>query len=188
MFQSAEECMLDTRPTWHGTALGWLRHIDSKVTRIPKVDERFSGIKYCDADLEIIAFCAYITTAGNDDHFLDVLDKLSINITANIDTKSIILIGLDSNQSSKSSRRRTEGMDNFVKIFNLKSILPDDRPTFHSNYGQYYSQIDHILHFIPESANIKVTLEDFLCQLDNPSNLSTHDALIGTITLPTIKP
>ena len=46
MFQSAEECMIDTRPTWHGTAFGWFRHIDSKVTRVPKVDERFSGIMW----------------------------------------------------------------------------------------------------------------------------------------------
>ena len=97
------------------------------------------------------------------------------------------MIGLDSNQSEKSTRRRTEAMERFREQFSLKTILLGDRPTFHHNNGTSVSQIDHILYFVPDNSNIKVKLHKHLCKLDNFANLSSHDALIGEVVLPAVE-
>ena len=135
MFTNAEDKLLDTGPTWHGTALGWIKNIGSNITKIPTVDERFCGIKYTDTSSELIVFSVYMPTTGDDDYYLDVLDKLSVTLETNINPRCIILHGIDSNQSITYTRRRTDAMKTFLHKFSLKSILPDDAPTFHSNNG-----------------------------------------------------
>ena len=61
----------------------------------------------------------------------------------------------------------------------LKTILPGDDPTFHHNNGFSESQIDHILTNDTEL----VSYLKQLCKLDDPTNLSSHDAIIGTIQI-----
>ena len=123
-------------------------------------------------------------TSGKDEEFLEVLSQLSYDIENNLVENCSLLIGLDSNQSEKSSRRRTDGMKQFNEQFSFKTVLQNDEPTFHHNNQTSSSQIDHILYYVPEQSKVKVMLYRHLCQLDNSENLSSHDAIIGTISLP----
>ena len=187
MFTRTEDKMLQSGPTWHGSAIGWDESIDKHISKLPVISERFCGVSYSDKQTSIIAYTAYLPTSGQDDEFLDVLAKLSFDIKSNVALNTSILIGLDSNQSDKSSRRRSEAMKTFREDFLFKSILLDKKATFHHNNQTSMSQIDHILYFVPEEMNIKVNLHKHLCLLENFSNLSSHDALVGNIVLPISK-
>ena len=100
---------------------------------------------------------------------------------------SCILIGLDTNQSEKSSRRRTEAMNSFMHAFLLKKVLTSNDPTFHHNNQTSSSQIDNILFCIPENSVIKVSFLKLLCKLNNFANLSSHDALVAKLDLPLVE-
>ena len=77
-------------------------------------------------------------------------------------------------------------MQSFMSQFSLKTILPDDKATFHHNHQVSESQIDHILYFIPEShTNLKIQFSDHFCKKENSYNLSSHDVIVGQINLPT---
>lgn len=76
-------------------------------------------------------------------------------------------------------------MKSFMSDIHLKSILPDDKPTFHHNNQISESQIDHILIFIPDSCeNVSVQFTEQLCQKENDDNLSSHDVIVGQLCLP----
>ena len=100
MFTPAEDKVLETGPTWHGTALGWAEDIDKYVSKIPVISERFCGVKYQDnaTNTSIVAYSAYLPTSGLDDEFLETLSQLSYDLQNNVNEKSSILIGFDSNQ------------------------------------------------------------------------------------------
>ena len=189
MFTNAEDKMLDSGPTWHGSAIFWPENIDKNISRLPVICERFCGVKYTDKETNtnILAYTAYLPTSGQDDKFLDVLSQLSYDIRNNLVENCCILIGLDSNQSEKSSRRRTDAMRQFNINFSLKTILQNDLPTFHHNNQTSASQIDHILFYIPEESDMKVTFHKHLCQLVSSENLSSHDAIVGRIDFPSIE-
>ena len=170
MFTPPEEKMLESGPTWHGTALGWAKEIDKYISRVPIISERFCGVKYSDKVTNILSYTAYLPTSGQDNGFLEVLSQLTYDIKDNISKDSIILIGLDSNQSDKSSSRRTDAMNRFKSQFLLKSILLSNEPTFHHNNQTSVSQIDHILYFVPETSIVNVKLKRHLCKLENFSN------------------
>ena len=187
-FTVPEDKMLESGPTWHGTALAWLKTVDSCITKIPIISERFCGVRYTDnkTNTNILAYTAYLPTSGKDDEFNEILSQLSCDIRNNLEEKCAILIGLDSNQSEKSTKRRTESMNQFNKEFSLQTILKNTEPTFHHNNQLSVSQIDHILYYVPEKSKVKVHLHKHLCQLENSDNLSSHDALVGNISLPLI--
>ena len=92
-----------------------------------------------------------------------------------------IVLGCDTNQSSKSTRRRTCAMANFLSEFSLNTILENDEPTFHHNNLTSESQIDHILYCNRESSRSLVKLSEHLCLKNNPTNLSSHDVIVGKI-------
>ena len=75
-------------------------------------------------------------------------------------------------------------MVKFMKMFLLHSLHLDDQPTFHHNNQVSESQIDHILCFISQKANLDIKLKDILCQKLHSSNLSSHDVVVGEICLP----
>ena len=104
MCKPTEEQMLESGPTWHGTAIGWDKNVDRNISKVPVISERFCGIKYSDKSVNILSYTVYLPTSGQDEEFLEVLSQLSFDIQNNADKKSSILIGLDSNQSNKSSR------------------------------------------------------------------------------------
>ena len=184
MFLPPEEKMLKSGPTWHGTAIAWDKCIDKFISKIEVTSERFCGVKFSDYQTNILAYTAYLPTSGQDEAFLEVLEQFEFDIKNHITGKCIILIGLDSNQSDRSSKRRTSAMEKFKKEFSLKSILVNNQPTFHHNNQKSESQIDHILYFIPDNVTAKVELEKHLCKLENYQNLSSHDAIIGKLSIP----
>ena len=184
MFIPVEDVPLNSGPTWHGTAVAWSRKLDPYIRKINPICERFCAIKYSN-DIKIMAISAYLPTSGNDDDFLEILTKLSVYITENLEDNEIILMGMDSNQSEKSSRRRTDAMIRFQEHFSLKSITPDSVDTFHHNNQTSSSRIDHIFYYIPTSGGIDIHLQGQLCTLENSSNLSTHDVIVGNVTFQT---
>ena len=98
----------------------------------------------------MVAYTAYLPTSGRDDEFLETISQLTIDLLTNIEDRNrcAILIGLDSNQSEKSSSRRKKSMESFMTDFSLKSILLDVTPTFHHNNQISESQIDQMDHIL----------------------------------------
>ena len=188
MFTHAEDLLLKAGPVWHGTAVGWAVGIEKYVTHLPIVSDRFCGIQYNDAqsDTIVLVYSVYFPTAGKDNDFLEVLSSLNLDIHQHNTNNTVLLIGCDSNQSSKSTSRRTSAMDLFLKELNLKSILTGEEPTFHHNNQTSESQIDHIYFSIPPSSKVSVDFLKHICLKDNPSNLSAHDVIVGNINLPVI--
>ena len=185
MFLPTEDLLLQRGPTWHGTAIGWHSSVNTNIKKIPVVSDRFCGVVYHNATTRILAFTAYMPTSGQEEEFLEIISQLTLNLLANIEDRKTcsIIIGLDSNQSKKSTSRRTNSMKCFISDFLLKTILLDDKQTFHHNNQTSESQIDTILFFIPNS-EINLKFSDHLCKNDNPDNLSTHDVIIGDISIP----
>ena len=64
-FIQPEDKVLETGPIWHGTALGWEKQINDKITKIPLTNERFCGVKFFDHDsgVKIALFSAYFPTS-----------------------------------------------------------------------------------------------------------------------------
>ena len=188
MFLPTEDLILRCGPTWHGTAIGWPTSVNTKVTKIPVISERFCGVLYSEnSGMIILAYTAYLPTSGQDDDFIETLDQLTADIQNFVKNKENIalLIGLDSNQSDKSSSRRSLAMRTFMSKLSLQTILPGNKPTFHHNNQVSESQIDHILYFIPDMyQDTKIVFADHLCQKENPCNLSSHDVILGQITFP----
>ena len=121
MFCPPEDLVLHSGPVWHGTALGWPSSLESNTTKCPVVSERFCGVQYLDSanNIDILSYCAYLPTSGQDDEFTEVLSLLALDITSNKRDNSTIVIGLDSNQSEKSTKRRTDAMLDFMKMFSF---------------------------------------------------------------------
>ena len=131
MFIPTEDLLLQPGPVWHGTAVGWSMSIDMCVIRLPISSDRYCGIQYKDTKtgVDILAYSVYMPTAGKDSEYLEVMSSLTADINLYKSNDTIVLIGCDSNQSKKSTNRRTCSMNGFLTEFCLKSILIDDTPT-----------------------------------------------------------
>ena len=158
----------------------------SKISTFPVVSERFCGVRYSDknTNLNIISYSAYLPTSGKDEEFNDVITSLTQDITKQRNEDDIILIGIDANTSAKSTKRRIEAFNSFLSELKLSTILNNSDPTFHHHNGTSETQIDHILVFVPENNPTDVKFYNQLCTLLYPSNLSSHDAIIGSISFP----
>ena len=97
--------------------------------------------------------------------------------------KTAILIGADTNQSEKSTPRRTECMKLFLNQFSLKSILTNSEPTFHHNNQVSESPIYHIYYFIPGNISSRIMMKEHLCLKQNSQNLSGQDVIVGEMKL-----
>ena len=93
-----------------------------------------------------------------------------------------LVLGLDSNVSEKSTKRRYTSMNSFVNSHELNSIITSEEPTFHHNNKTSESQIDHV-YFSP-SETLSIKLQEHICLKNEPSNFSSHDVLVGVITVP----
>ena len=184
MFSPVEDLMMTPGTAWQGTSIGWSSEIDKHITKLPIVSERFCGVNFTNKDTHILAYTAYLPTSGNDDYFLEVLDQFQSDITNHKHSNSAIIVGTDTNQSEKSSKRRTEAMDRFKEKFSMKSILMSNQPTFHHNNQVATSAIDTILYYIPANSEIKLEFLDHLCKLNNSANLSSHDVILGALKIP----
>ena len=165
------------------------KSIDKDITELPIISERFCGVKYVDkrTDISVILYTIYLPTSSQDEEFLEIISLLSFDIDQNNTDNSVIILGTDSNVSSKSSKRRLESMKNFLSIFSMSTILTNDQPTFHHNNQTSVSQIDHIYFFVPEQSDVNVRLKKHLCLKDDPSNISSHDVLVGEVVLPVVR-
>ena len=65
--------------------------------------------------------------------------------------------------------------------------MTSEEATFHHNNQTSESQVDHIYFYIPETSKVKVQFKDQLCLKENPSNISSHDVIVGEIVLPVAK-
>ena len=184
MFTPAEDLMLTPGTAWQGTTIGWSSDIDKYVTKLPIVSERFCGISFLNHETHILAYTAYLPTSGNDDFYLEVLDQLYSDILDHIQSNSVILIGADTNQSEKSTKRRSEAMNRFKQKFCIQSILVSNKPTFHHNNQVATSAIDNILYHIPGKSSIEIEPFKHLCKMDNSANLSSHGVIIGAVKIP----
>ena len=179
-FHPPEDILNQKGPVWHGTALGWHSSISSHIVKIPVISERFCGVKLDISNLDIVAYTVYLPTAGQDDEFLEEISLLTHDLLQHANPDSTIIIGLDANCSNKSSQRRQKAFSMFMKELMLETTHLGENPTFHHNNGTSESQIDHILTNKPEMVSFLTQP----CKLDDPTNLSSHDAIIGRIKLP----
>ena len=186
MFEHEEDTALKQGPVWHGTALGWKKSIDQNITKLPIICERFCSVKYVTSQSKasVLLYSTYLPTSGQDDDFLETLATLDADINQHKDENTVVILGSDTNVSSKSTKRRYKAMQIFLHSHLFKSILKTQEPTFHHNNQSSESQIDHIYYSIPNKSKTIIELNKHLCQKENSSNLSAHDVLVGMIGLP----
>ena len=163
MFLDPEDLALESGPIWHGAAIGWPSEIDTRIKKLPIVSNRFCGVLYSEGNTNILSYSAYLPTSGRDEEFLEIIDILTRDIFTHMEDNTAIIIGADTNQSVKSTPRRTECMDLFLKQFSLKYIMTNDEPTFHHHNQISESQIDHIYYFIPGQISTRITVKEHLC-------------------------
>ena len=70
MFTPAEELMLTPGTAWQGTTIGWSADIDSFVTKLPVISDRFCGVAYSDKQTSLLSYTAYLPTSGQDEEFM----------------------------------------------------------------------------------------------------------------------
>ena len=65
MFSDPEDLAMKSGPVWHGTAIGWPVEIDSYITKLPTVSDRFCGVLCQDiaSNLNILSYSAYFPTS-----------------------------------------------------------------------------------------------------------------------------
>ena len=183
MFVDPENLIINPEYTWHGTALGWSFEVDKFVTKLPIISDRFCGILVEKGHSKALFYSLYLPTSGKDEEFLEILSLLSADISLHRTVNHSIIIGADTNQSSKSTRRRTDAMTDFMRNFKLKSILKSNEATFHHNNQTSTSQIDHILYDIADQCSINIDFLGHICKLDNSENLSSHDVILAELKL-----
>ena len=59
--------------------------------------------------------------------------------------------------------------------------------TFHHNNHTSESQVDHIYFYIPEKCKLDVRFKEHICLKNNPTNISSHDVIVGEIFFPPTK-
>jgi len=131
MFSDPEDLLFASGCAWHGVTIGWSLEVDKYVTKLPTISDRFCGISFRNGHTNALFYSLYLPTSGKDEEFLEVLTKLSSDITKHRTAHESINIGADTNQSIKSSHRRTDAMKDFQNEIDLHSISKSDEATFH---------------------------------------------------------
>ena len=181
MFLHAEDMLCHQGPVWHGAAIAWNNDIHGKVTALESNYDRYSSIKIRLGSENLIAISLYAPTSGKDDEFLECLSYLTNFIDSNKSARDYLLIGMDANCSEKSTKRRKSALSSFCAKFNLRQHK-SNKPTFHHNNQTSESSIDFFL--ISESERLKTGNILQLCTLENPLNMSSHDPLLCTTSVP----
>ena len=89
-FLPPEDILLKTGPTWHGTAIGWNSSFNSFINRIPLISTRFCGVKVKKETLDIVAYTAYLPTAGLDEEFIEEISLLTDDLIKHNSTTSTL--------------------------------------------------------------------------------------------------
>ena len=164
----------------------WHESLNSSVLNLPNTHDRFTGIKLNLQGQHILAIAAYLPTSGKDDDFLDCLAQLSNFIQENKGDTCTVLIGTDSNCSSKSTPRRLHGFEQFREEHNLLKVCLSE-PTFHHSNGQSSSNIDYFLISCNHSLAPNLCNIFSQCTQDYPQNFSSHDPVITTLVVPYVE-
>ena len=179
MDSNPEDIALNQTHAWYGTAIGWLNSYNSCTKKLPIISPWFCGIELISSNINILAYSVYMPTCGKDEEFCEVIQTLTCDLQTHMSDKHILLLCMDSNQSKISSHRRTFEMNKFIEMFSLTTILKNNNnPTFH-HYNGSESQIDHIYY---NRENV-IKLNSILCKYDYSENLSSHDAILGSIRM-----
>ena len=180
-FQNIKGTAAWTYMAWYSSQVD--KSHDMFVSKLPVVSSRFCGIKYNSNDTTVLLYSVYMPTSGQDDLYIEVLSLLEFDIKQNITPNCVIFLGIDSNCSLKSSSRRQYMMNLFLSEFSLAPILETDQLTFHHNIGTSESKIDNIYWSSLNKTDMTLCFKELLCVKEEPSNLSSHDVIVGEISL-----
>ena len=178
MFDQPEDVILNQSPAWHGAGIAWHDNYNTQVTKLKSNHERYAGIKIKIGKTSLLLISLYAPTSGKDEDFLECFGFLSDFLERNKAADDIVIIGTDSNCSTKSTKRRKSILSDFCQTSCLK-INKTEEMTFHHNNGTSESCIDYFL--TSETFSLYNLYQ--LCTLDTPTNMSSHDPIIATISL-----
>ena len=178
MFKHPEDTLLQHAHVWHGVAIGWHNDINSSIHTLESNHERIAGVKFTLKHKSILFVSFYAPTSGQDDDYLESVSYLSQYILQHATSEAELVIGTDSNCSSKSTSRRKLSWKSFCEKFSLK-IFKTGSPTFHHNNGTSESSID----FFAASSSLLISNPTQHCTLENPLNLSSHDPILATLSV-----
>ena len=178
MFQNPEDKLSSSGPVWHGVAIGWRTDMRLNLQPIQSNNERIAGIKIMFSQHSLLLVSLYAPTSGKDEDFLETMSILSDFLRTNRSQDDQVLIGADTNCSTKSSSRRQVAWKGFCLINNLVHHSPQF-PTFHHHNGSSHSQIDAF------AASSTLELGDTVqhCTMETPHNLSSHDPIRNVVVL-----
>ena len=178
MFENSEDLIAYKSSVWHGTAVAWHNDLHSISKPLTVTHERFSAVVFAiSTNCNILAISLYNPTSGKDDEFLETLDFLADFLVSNIPEFCNLIIGTDSNCSTKSSKRRQLAWSQFCTEFSIL-IKSTNTPTFHHNNGSSQSCIDYFATSNCDLFNLRQ-----VCTLDNPTNFSSHDPVLATFSV-----
>ena len=183
MFTPNEDKILAPGPVWHGAAIGWHDEVSSDVTTLETSHERFCSVRLTTDSLSFLMISLYAPTAGKDDEFLECIDHLSEFILKNLSENEFVVIGADTNCSTKSTSKRKQAWKIFCDSFSIEQ-KSGRTPTFHHHNGTSHSCIDMFV----SSRSLKQLQSHQLCPLDTPQNLSSHDVILSSIRIQAKKP
>ena len=182
-FIPTEDMLNSVSHTWHGAAIMWHSSLNSNVSNLKNVHDRFTGVKISLPDRTLLAISAYLPTSGKDDEYLDCVAILSNFIMDNC--CDIVLIGGDFNCSDKASPRRITALQSLCITLNLHKVHPSE-PTFHHPNSQSSSCIDYFLLSYREGVSLNnIFLQ---CSQETPENLSGHDPVLATLSVQCTQP
>ena len=178
MFEHAEDKISSPAHVWHGVAIGWRRDTSFIIQPLQSAHERIAGIKVNLAKNSLILLSLYAPTSGQDENFLETISYLAEFVRVNCSQGDKIIIGADTNCSTKSSFRRKLAWENFCKENNLVTYSPP-LPSFHHHNGLSNSFIDMFV--ATDSLILGDTTQQ--CTLNTPLNLSSHDPIFNTVVV-----
>ena len=132
MFMHVEDKIGKHGHVWHGVAIAWHNDLCSQVTQLDSNYERFSAIRLNLGETNLLAISLYAPTSGKDEEFLECISYLSNFLTRNRTANDVVIIGTDSNCSSKSTQRRKTALNDFCNNFDVQ-VVSTQVPTFHHN-------------------------------------------------------
>ena len=178
MFTPPEDLLSRPDHPWHGAAIMWHSSLDSSSIGLKTTSSRFSSLRVRVQEQKFLAISVYFPTSGKDDEYLEVASDLTNFVLDNKREDEVLLLGADTNCSTKSSQRRIQAYNRMQRDLNLVSVSPY-QPTFHHHNGSSESNIDSFL--VSKVYSSKLSNPRTLCTLDNPENLSAHDPLVSTL-------
>ena len=128
MFSSNEDKILKPGQVWHGVAVGWHDDVHADFEYIPSNNTRFVGIRITLKTGRILSISLYAPTSGKDDDFLECITDLTEYILSNISAGDRVLIGTDSNCSTKSTQEDSSAGELSVIHFLFSHTQLDPQP------------------------------------------------------------